>query len=395
MKKHSSVHTVSAYIVLFSSLAIVGSLEGARAILLPEIRIDLGISYSRIGLLIFVSYMGFFLSAFFSGFLADRYGDKRILIIGIACTAIAGALFLPVATLLPLFAVYFMLRVGLGSIDIVGSAHGARIFNRYPAAQMNLLHLCFGVGAAVSPILGYALLEIGLSWQQVFFVFAIPAAVLCAQLVCTRLKPHHRLQDIKMTTQIWSLLTNKKIWIFGVMLGVAVIGEGAFLDWIKNFLIVVGGKTERFSSMIVSMFYLSLILSRLISGFFADKIGHMRLFIVYVIGAIISYIIALSLPGVSIPYMLYGWFIGPLFPLVVLLAGETITEQRGGAIGVIIAIGGFIGTLYSALLGVFHDIWGSYIGFSIIIVGLIGGLIIVTTHRRHLSMNAEQSMRDV
>ena len=384
----SPKHTVSTYITLYGSLGVIGMIEGARAILLPEIRIDLGINYSMLGFLIFTSFLGFFIGAFVSGFLTDRFSDKLMLIASVLLIGVAGLLFLSVHVFSYLIVIYFVMRLGIGGADIVTSAHGSRIFKRHAAAQMNILHLFFGIGAAASPLAASALLLRGVRWQVIFFILSVPALFFTVQTLLTRYKPQPRARESSLLQQVVVILKNRQVWFFSLLLGIAIGAEGIFLDWIKNFLVVIAGVDEMGSSTTISIFYAALLVSRLVNGFFADRFGYMRVYIFHVVGAILALGLGTAIPGLIPAYGFYGWFVGPLFPLVITMASKSITEQKGGAIGIVIAVGGVVATTYSALLGVFHDAWGSHVGFSFILIGIILALLFVLALQVRTRMQA-------
>jgi len=80
-----------------------------------------------------------------------------------------------------------------------------------------------------------------------------------------------------------------------------------------------------------------------------------------------------------------GWFVGPLFPLVTVMAAELFPIKTGSVMGVIFAIGGLLGTFNSFLIGVMHDLLGTRIGFSLILVGMCAGISLIIFAKKRFS----------
>jgi len=105
-----------------------------------------------------------------SGFLADRYGIKKIYLTSLACFTLA-SVFCGIAPNLPLLILGRVLQgVGGGSVLPLGTA---LLFSAFPPEQRGLAFGIFGiplvVAPALGPVLGGAFVEY-LSWRYIFFI---------------------------------------------------------------------------------------------------------------------------------------------------------------------------------------------------------------------------------
>lgn len=335
---------------------------------------DLKISNSLLGFLIFASFTGFTISALVNGFAADIFTDKIVLTIGFAIFAVVLMLFPLVRSFPFLIFTYFMARFGLGAIDITASTQGTRLFQKNAAIKINLLHLTFAIGATIAPIIGTQLLEIGIGWQRILFFFCIPCALFCILSACATFAPQSPRPIKNLKQEFKVIIGDRNLWILGGLLAIAIIGEGNFIDWIKKYSVEIGGLDNIRSGNLIGLFYLFLVLSRAISGFIAQRIGIMRFYFIYLCGALVFFVLAVLLPFRSILFVTVGWFIGPLFPIVTLMAAQIFPKQKASAIGLVFAIGGLVATFNSFLLGIMHDVFGTQIGFSLMAVGLCLGV---------------------
>ena len=350
-------------------------------------RIELGVSNSAIGFLIFISFFGFTLSAMVSGFAADVVTDKPILAFGLVLLGGTVLLFPLVRSFSFLLFTYFIARLGVGGVDISASSQGTRLFQKNAAIKISLLHFTFAIGATIAPILGSRLLEIGFTWRRLLFLFSIPCAALFVLSIATTFTPQSRHPVKGIGRQFKSLIRSKDIWILGALLAIAIIGEANLVDWIKNYAIEIGGLDTIRSGNLIGIFYLFLMLSRVVSGFLAQRVGIGRFYLLYLVGALIMFGLAVTLPFSVILFAGVGWFVGPLFPLVTLMAARVFPNQKGSAMGLVFAIGGSIGTFNSFLLGVMHDLFGTRIGFSLMAVGLCAGIPLILYAQKRLKLD--------
>lgn len=370
---------------MYVGLFCIGALESLRGILLPEIQNDLGLSHTLVGVLLIVSFLGFFIASFFSGFACDWFSDKPIIFFGLALITIASVLFLTVKmSFVYLLLVYFVSRFGIAAVDIPYSAHGSRIFKRHPAFQMNILHLTFGIGAALAPLFSSRLLINEYAWQRILGLSAIPFAVLLMVTLFTKFTYQQRNPVTNPLNDVVKLLRHKKIWLMGFLLAIALVGEGNIIEWLKNFVIQTANYDTQSSGTLLSIYYFCFVASRLVSGFVADKVGIFRICLVYIVGSVISFYCGVFLDNKELFFGLMGWFIGPLFPLVIVVASRAFVQQKGSSIGVVLAIAGMTATLNSLLVGVLHDALGTLLGFSFIGVALLFGLPITYATRKSL-----------
>lgn len=352
--------------------------------MLPVMRIDLGLSHSALGFVIFASFFGFTISALLSGFASDRFTDKPILTIGFLILGGAVLLFPLVHSLPFLVMTYFATRIGVGAIDITASSQGTRLFQKNAVISINLLHLAFAVGATISPLVGSRLLENGTDWRRLLTLFAIPCLVFFVFSALSKFAPQAPRPMSELRTEFKSMLLDKKIWIMGGLLAVAIIGEANLVDWIKNYSIEIGGLDTIRSGNVIGLFYLFLMGSRAVSGFLTHRLGPVRFYLLYLLGTIVMFLVAVALPFHGILFACVGWFVAPLFPLVTLIVARVFPKQKGTAIGLVFAIGGLLGTFNSFLLGIMHDIFGTRIGFSLMAVGLFVGIPLALRARRLL-----------
>src|SRR5690606_32364532 len=141
----------ASVVVSYVAFALTGVSASVGAVVLPAQIVDYRVDRATIGLTFFTFSAAFFLAGATTGWLMERLGTRRALVVG-SVAYVAGVL--AVASR-PSFAVLVALQLltgyGTGIVESVLQAHLAGL----PAqtARLNLLHGFFGVGALVGPLL--------------------------------------------------------------------------------------------------------------------------------------------------------------------------------------------------------------------------------------------------
>ncbi|MFN3218642.1 MAG: MFS transporter [Acidimicrobiales bacterium] len=162
-------------VLAFALFVMLGMPEGTLGAAWPSMRLDVGRPVSSLAWLVVGYTVGYLLATAGSGWLLEWFGIDRVLITGVAGTAIGVAGFAASPWWLLLVAVSFVTGAGAGTVDstlntFVAITGGAR--------AMNLLHAFFGVGATLGPLAVTAALRTETSWRAVYAIIAVVEVVL-------------------------------------------------------------------------------------------------------------------------------------------------------------------------------------------------------------------------
>src|SRR6476469_7932808 len=174
-----------AAILAGTGLALVGWTGLLVPSLIRQIEPAFGQTDAGIGAYFFVSALGSVVGSMGGGLLTERVGRRVVLTTAVSLLAVGMAALatVPDWTLFLVAAIPF--GVGMGGID--GGMNGL-VLDLYPAGRgraLNLLHLCFSLGALASPLVVGRVVDAGASWQSVILASAIlatPLAFLFARL---------------------------------------------------------------------------------------------------------------------------------------------------------------------------------------------------------------------
>jgi DHA1 family bicyclomycin/chloramphenicol resistance-like MFS transporter len=139
---------------------------------LPNLRDDLSASPSAVQLTLTGVLLGLGLGQLLIGPLADIYGRKRPLLVGIAVNVVASLLCAVAPTIVVLDVLRVLQGVGAAAASVVAMAVVRDLFTgRAAATVISQLVMVMALAPVLAPSLGSAVLEVG-SWRTVFVVLA-------------------------------------------------------------------------------------------------------------------------------------------------------------------------------------------------------------------------------
>jgi fucose permease len=324
---------------------------------LPEISRLVDVSIDRAGLIISVTAAGYFIALIAAGAVSHRWSAQTILIIAMVLFA-AGLSGLAAAPgLRALLAGGVVIGLGNGAIDVAANALIVDLNRDRLASALNYLHVLFGVGALMGPlIVGWAL-----AWQVSYrWIFAGGAAACAAVALALIITPAIEVKVPEVSPELsedgfMHLLARPIIWIIGGVLFLYVGGETGVGAWLFLYLRTAAAAGATIASSGVSLYWLGLIAGRVTGGRIADRIGARELTI---LGSAIS---ALALVGlIAVPrwpivaaamVFLIGFGYGPIFPNMVAVGANRFPSQVGRVTSIIVGGGAFGGMFVPWLMG--------------------------------------------
>ncbi|MBI3749318.1 MAG: MFS transporter [Chloroflexi bacterium] len=321
--------------------------------LIRSIELDFRQTDAGIGTFYLVWAIAYAVGSLGGGVVTERIGRRRILI----AAALAHGLGLAIVALVPPWGVALVAAVpaGLGAGALDGGSNGL-ILDLYQAARgraLNTLHLFFSIGALSSPLVVGQLVDAGVAWQGIVIATAAAFVPLAGLYAVARL-PHGRHVaaprevGARRATPIaftWPLLTLE------VAIACYVAAEIGVSNWLVRFLDTVPLGT---ATGALSLFWAGLALGRLISARIADRFDHLQFTIVAITTAGIATFAAVLVPSVGASILLFGlvgFASGPVFPMIVAVAGDRFPD-RSAAVGGFMAGASVVGSsLYPPIMG--------------------------------------------
>jgi len=158
-------------------------------VIIPQVIAQFQLSLTAAGALHYGSMTAIALAGIGLGFLADRFGRKRTILLGLALFASAAFLFPAAGSFAAILALICIsgLAIGIfktGALALVGDLSTNA---RQLTTTMNLVEGFFGVGAIVGPLLVTRLAGEGISWRWLYVI----AGSLCVGLLLIALRARY------------------------------------------------------------------------------------------------------------------------------------------------------------------------------------------------------------
>lgn len=331
--------------------------------LLPLIIKQFHITDVTAGAIVSLFFGGYFLATTASGWISDRFGRRRIIVVGLIGFGLAtGVTGLATAVWM---LVLWRLVVGLfegacypTSAAWVGETHSWST----RAASFGFYSLIGNVGAAVGVVAGAVIGQLW-GWRAPWIIFVVPTLIL-AWIVARKIREqprgttpaHQEVVESGTPTQArWgSIFRIRNTWvgmILGAMSATVTWGMSA---WMPLYLVKVQHAHLIGAGLTSAFFFVGLGLGNATSGRLADRIGRRQATALWAGLAIPTLILFLSLHNIWLLVLcglLVGFFGNGWLSNVMALVSDSVTPNLMGSIISMVVLGQEIGAISGPLLG--------------------------------------------
>jgi fucose permease len=365
--------------LVFSGFLIFGFSENIKGPAIPRMQADFSLNEMQIGTLLALNALGYLLACSFTGFLTRRFGIRFSSLLAFGTMAVSGFLIFLSINYPTLSASYFLLYIGNGVLEIALGVLAARVFTKNTGKMLNLSHFFYGLSSTVAPVFATILMKASIGGRTIDWsgMYLIMLSLSIVPLIIALL-PKFPGDDIKDEERMpmKEYVRDPAAWILVLILSLGVISELTIGGWLVNYLEKVYKWNTVTASSLLSAFFLTFTLSRLLLGPFTDKIGFVKSIILFSGASGL-----LSLGGViagesgAFLFALAGAGIALIYPTVMALLAKRYPKDSDTAISftvTLMGIGSVIGNfLVGAIVDLFKSTFTSLYGAEI---GLILGM---------------------
>ncbi|RLL94100.1 hypothetical protein CFD26_103627 [Aspergillus turcosus] len=367
----------------FWCFLVMGANDAAYGPLIPYLEQHYSLTYTIVSLVFLSPLGGYILAALTNNHIHLRLGRRGVAIIAPSChilSYIINCLHPPY----PLLVVSFVFA-GFGT-GLADSGWNAWVGNMADANQvLGLLHGFYGAGAVLAPLVATALVtKIGCA------AIELATSVYCfwddTGAVFRRDTQQHSTPGggggggSGLRKALFTKRAGRITWVCSVFLLLYVGVEVALGGWIVTFMMRVRHGEPFASGMAATGFWLGITVGRVVLGFVTPRIGEKLAITIYLVSSIAFGLILWLVPNFyvsSVAVSIQGFFLGPLFPAVVVVATKLL--PRGlhvSAIGFASAFGAGGGSVLPFAVGAIAQAKGVKVlqPFAIGLLGAILGL---------------------
>jgi sugar phosphate permease len=337
------------------------------------------------------------LLGFGAGWFVDRFGPRRLMIVGIL---MAGTALIGLGSIRTLAGFYFFYLFNAVGYMLAGPLPNQVLLSRWftgaRGRAMGFAYLGIGLGGALVPLVAVRLSE-AFGWQGALKVLGVAIVVIALPLAAfVRESPgteeprrpetgDGRGEGTALAAQapMRELLRHPAFYLLmiGSMCSIAAVGGAN--QHLKLYLSIDHGYTQSAAAAVASMTLAASLVGRLGMGWLADRFAkkHVMVLIYLLVAGSLPILLYASSPGAIMVFaVIFGIGLGGEYMVIPLMAAELFgTRVLGRAMGIVISADGVAEALAPVLVGRLRDLSGSYVtGFSALIGFALAGVIAIS-----------------
>ena len=371
-------------------MIIFGVSDMVRGVIGPSLLQTFHINYAWLGFLFSISSIGYLISSFFGGFLLERFGQKKVMLLGTLLFAVGFCIIGSAPAYIVLAIGYSATGLGSGVMEIAVNSIVPQLFTVHQSRFFNLLHGFYGTGATVAPLVAAWLIVVLHTWRYSYVWLAAMTIVLLFGVVFTFYPPPFHAQE-KMddkgvlqtgaptTTPLTVVLKEPLLYLLIIAIMIYVTAEGGMANWLPTYLHAVRGFTTTDAANYLSAFYLTFTIGRFAGSVIVHRIGSFRSIIIAALIAFVADLIPLVIAHHSAYFFIIaGFFYGIIFPTISSLASEMFPKRTATVMSLLFTFAALGSIVATWLIGVIASSINLTAGFIVMDIALlVTGLLIL------------------
>jgi FHS family Na+ dependent glucose MFS transporter 1 len=373
MALYRTVILISSYFLAYIVLGMNNATLGPA---LPYLAENVGTSLRGISSLFIAHRLGYMSGSFGGGRLYDRVAGNRLMA-GVLLVMAVGMVAVPVVPFLGLLVVIlFLLGAAEGTVDVGGNI--LLVWTRPPkiGSLMNALHLFFGLGALISPLILVQMIRRTGGIRLGYWLIAalvVPVAVLLLPQGSPQPTPAPESGGAPRGRILLPLLLAAFFFLH-------VAAESSYGAWIYTYSLTKKLADQVSAGYLTSAFWGAFTFGRLTTIFLALKVNAKTQLGGSVVGAILSLLVLMiwpdSVTAVWIATFAYGLSLAGLFPGSITLASEHL-HLTGGVTGFFL-VGSSLGAMALPwLIGQFFESVGPQVFPTFLTAAVAGSIVLL------------------
>ena len=355
----------------------------AVGVIIPEVMKQFNLSLTSAGPMHYTPMIAIAFSGIFLGFLADKIGRKKTIIIGLALYAINSYLFIAGNSFA--FFLNLMIIAGIaigifktGALALIGDISKSTTEH---TSTMNTVEGFFGVGAIIGPFIVSYFLSVGVDWKFLYVV----VGTLCVILIIMSLliKYPATVKTIKEPMNLKSALVLVKdpyALGFSIAIFLYVAVECAIYVWMPTLISGYKGGIVFFTTYALSIFFVLRAAGRFLVFWLMAKFNWAIVLCIFCFLILVCFIGSV-IGGIGIAVILLplsGLFMSVVYPTLNSKGISCFPKAKHGSIAGIIlfftAAGAALGPL---AMGAISDVFGHKVKYGFVLATIFAGLLFI------------------
>lgn len=378
--------------LIFLIFFVISFLTNILGPLVPDIISDFHVSLATAAVLPFCFFIAYGVMSIPAGFLVERLGEKKLMILAFLAGTVGALSFALYPTYRVATISLFVIGAGMAALQVavnplLRTAGGASHF----AVNSAFAQFVFGAASFVSPLVyTYLVANLGpqssprdgllamlarvtppaTPWISIYWIFAAATGAMVLFIACLKLPKVERTEEESAgtLTMYAALLRNRVVWLYFLCIFAYVGSEQGTADWMSQFLYRYHGVDPHAGgASAVSHFWGLLTAGCFVGMILLRYFDSRRVLIAFSSGAIVMLTLALFGPaGVSrVAFAGIGLFASIMWPTLVSLALNSVRSHQGPLAG-ILCTGIMGGAIFPLMIGRIGDLYGLRVGMMLL-----------------------------
>ena len=335
----------------------------AVGVIIPQVIKEFHLNMTVAGSFQYATMSGIAFAGFFLGYLADKLGRKKAIILGLVLFALNSYLFAVGSSFLFFLALLTIsgMAIGIfktGALALIGDITRSTTEH---TATMNAVEGFFAVGAIIGPAIVAHFLAIGASWKWLYVI----AGTICVILIVTASSVTYPQSprsvgsvDLKRTM---AMMGNRYALGFSGVIFLYVAVESAVYVWMPTLLSAYHGSATFVAAYAISIFFVLRAAGRLLGSWMLAKLNWAPVVALFSLAILACFVLSM-IRGISMAVFLLplsGLFMSVLYPTINSKGISCFRKPEHGAIaGVILFFTCAAAVLGPLAMGAISDFLG-------------------------------------
>jgi sugar phosphate permease len=318
------------------------------------------------------------LFGFFAGVIVDRFGPRRMMLLGIVLAGLAPIGLGATTTLAALYACYLLNALGyVTGGPLPNQVLLSRWFDAGRGRAMGIAYLGIGIGGAIVPLLAHALIE-AVGWRAALQVLGVLMVVIALPFAFFVREPEAESgksgasrpssaapgAGTEASDSIVDVLRRPAFYLLALGSMASIGAVGGTSQNLKLFLAMDRGMAQGRVAELISLVLVGSIAGRLMMGWLADRWRRKRvMLLIYLIvaGAIPLLWWAPSEAALRVAAVVFGIGLGGDYMIIPLMAADLFGLRRMGRVmGIVLTADGVAEAVMPMAVAALRDRYGSY-----------------------------------
>ena len=403
MRIDAGSHYYPAFIIFACAvgmaLGVATFLIYAFGVFIDPIATELEAGRGQVSLALTLGILGNLVAAPLVGLLSDKYGARRMILIGIVALSLFLASFSLVQSLSQLYlAALLMVLFAAGTGPITYARIISSWFEKRRGLALGLTMAGLGIGGAIAPVLSQSLID-DFGWRMAYRYLGVIILVVSFPLLLLLLRNRPPQPARQALEESWAPRTEETglsvaesarqgaFWFMAIGFFLVALGNSGGLVHLPP-LLTDAGLTPQRAAFYAGIMGVGVTIGRASAGFLLDMFHAPYVAIGFLLGPVLAYLSFLS--GIDpklvlVPVLLFGIGIGAEFDIIPYLITRYFGIKNFGAIYGIQIVTFSLGTgMGPVVMGFGYDKYGSYDPTLVFAIGaLVLGSLLLTRLRKY------------